>query len=161
MSGGIPGDIYSLMVRVLPDSSVFDSNRDVRAFFARESLKPWRNSVPEYHNSRGRASAVLAFLHDKGRARGRSDKWFDGMNALKIFLTELFLYYQVEGQELATPELLELFGILSQRDFLVECGDFVQLGSGPHAVVFCKWCGTPYRFLPNPAKCDSCGGGIV
>lgn len=110
---GIPGELFGILRRAFEKSEVFESNRTLRDFFeARQSLNPWYSSVPEADSLHGRVDALIAFLSNKSRARGRTTEWYDGLPLLVIFIGELILYYKEKresGRGEPPEEVMSLF----------------------------------------------------
>lgn len=99
---GLPSELFNALQWALVECEVFESPSSLRSFFERESLRPWRNTLPEGTNVHSRVAQTIALLVDKRRASGVCDEWYDGQSALAIFLGELWLYYN--SGERTTPE---------------------------------------------------------
>jgi hypothetical protein len=78
---GIPSQLSAQLRQALIECEQFETNRSLRAVFAHEWLRPWRNSLPQADTLSGRVDAVIGFLHNKRRR--------DGANALVLLLNVL------------------------------------------------------------------------
>jgi len=58
-------DLLKEVRLVLQECEQFESQRQLRAFFAHPQLKPWRNRLPEEHRLSARVDGVVAMLHNK------------------------------------------------------------------------------------------------
>lgn len=69
---GLPGDVLKTLNETLLDCGPFGSNEAVRDVFMQyDDLRPWRNSIPEASDRRGRASRFVANFLDARRSDGR------------------------------------------------------------------------------------------
>lgn len=115
---GIPSELWLQLRKVFMECDVFESDRKLREFFQRESLSPFKSSLPEADSVGARADMLIAYLHNKARAVGISQKWFDGKNVLLIFIGELFLYYRQNPSD-APIVFVDFAQVLSQRSLLL------------------------------------------
>lgn len=77
--------------RVLMDCDELSSHRQLRAVFASEEIKLWRNGLPEADNLKARVDLIIDYLSSKYRTSGK--------NGLVLFLFALSEKYE-EGDEL-------------------------------------------------------------
>jgi hypothetical protein len=64
-------ELYAAIRQALIRTTAFGSNQDVRNLFVDPRLAPWRHNVPESGSPAGRASAVMAYLHDRANVQGQ------------------------------------------------------------------------------------------
>jgi hypothetical protein len=64
-------ELHTAIRQALIRTNAFGSNQDVRSLFIDPRLQPWRNNVPESGSPAGRASAVMAYLHDRANVQGQ------------------------------------------------------------------------------------------
>ncbi|MEH2107437.1 MAG: hypothetical protein V7K43_14575 [Nostoc sp.] len=76
---GIPPQLLNRLRQALLECEQFESDRDLRAIFIYEPLRPWRSSVPQAHSRTSRVDNLIAFLGDKHRSDTKE-------NALVLFV---------------------------------------------------------------------------
>ncbi|MDJ0620163.1 MAG: hypothetical protein QNJ63_26065 [Calothrix sp. MO_192.B10] len=79
---GIPQPLLNRLRQVLLQCEQFESDRDLRAIFAYESLAPWRSSLLEADSLTGRVNNLIYFLHEKHHSDTKE-------NALVLFVQRL------------------------------------------------------------------------
>ena len=77
--------LHSQIRLVLQECDPFESQRQLRAFFAHPQLKSWRNRLPEEHRLGARVDGVIALLHQRTHVG-------TGSNALVLLLNILSEY---------------------------------------------------------------------
>lgn len=94
MSQGLPSEVYHGLRRLFLEVDEFSSNQRLSDFVrSLDSLRPWVYGMSESGSLSGRIDMLIAYLHNKNRAMIGNGKWYDGHNALEIFLIELALAY--------------------------------------------------------------------
>lgn len=116
MESGIPGALFNMMWRAFCELEEFDSNRSIRAFFKRESLNPFINSLPEGDSVSNRVNLVIAYASRTRRAKLNDEKWYDGQVLLLIFFIELYAFYH--SKMLIPAGLEEVLKLLVENKIL-------------------------------------------
>ena len=116
MDGGIPSALMNPMSLALQELDVFETTRDLRTFFERDTLKPWKNSLPEAGNLESRVSLTIAFTNGVKRATNNNGTWFDGQRLLMIMIIELYAYYYSKAA--VTDGLDRLMLVLTEQGYL-------------------------------------------
>ena len=100
---GIPSNLLGKIRKTISDCAPIDSDQDLRALFVEDTLRPWKDRLPEVNSRQLRVDHLVNFLWDQ-----RDD---DGERILIHFLRTLHQRAPANTQcarELAT--LLELLG---------------------------------------------------
>ncbi len=84
----LPGHIITELRTALCQVDEFRSNESLRAFFERQSLRPFKNQLPEADSISHRVDFFIAFAIPKMYSSGK--EWWNGNTVLSVFLVELF-----------------------------------------------------------------------
>lgn len=76
---GIPPQLLNRLRQALLECEQFESDRDLRAIFTYEPLRPWHSSLPQAQSRTSRVDNLIAFLVDKYRSDTKE-------NALVLFV---------------------------------------------------------------------------
>lgn len=91
---GLPSEVYHGLRRLFLEVDEFSSNQRLSDFVhSLDSLRPWVYGMSESGSLSGRIDMLIAYFHNKNRAMIGNGEWYDGRNALEIFLIELALAY--------------------------------------------------------------------
>lgn len=102
MSQGLPSEVYHGLRQLFLQLDEFKRDGLLSDFvYSLKSLSPWVDMLNTSGPALSRVSAVIAYFHNKNRAMPRPTpenpnpvlQWYDGRNALEIFLIELALAY--------------------------------------------------------------------
>ncbi|WP_217481660.1 hypothetical protein [Nostoc sp. TCL240-02] len=94
---GIPPQLLNRLRQALLECEQFESDRDLRAIFTYEPLRPWHSSLPQAQSRTSRVDNLIAFLVNKHRSDTKE-------NALVLFvrlLSELLDEVDERHQQLA------------------------------------------------------------